>query len=550
MKRCPQCSRVYDDAKLNFCLDDGEWLVDIGQPEPATAILPLDHPEPLTTLFDDQDLGSRKTQLAISKRSVVLIVLATAVFGIAGVGSYFIYQRFARKQISSIAVMPFANDGANADLEYLSDGMTESLISSLSRVPDLNVKARTSVFRYKGRDIDPTTVASELSVDAILSGHLVARGSDLILNVELIDGSTQTVLWSETYNRKLTELISLQSQLAHDVSQNLKSKLASADAKAVEKSYTENTEAYRLYLEGRFYLNKRTLADFRKAIDLFNRAVALDPQYALAFSGLADSYALMSIFEGMPPTEAMPAARDFANRAIAIEPTIADPHNTLGLVYTQYDWDFARAEQEYKRSIELDPKNPVAHQWYGQLLAYQRRFEESFAENKIALDLDPLSLPINWNYAIVLYYARKYDESVAQYKKTLELDPNFRVAHVGLAQVDELRQNYPECVEEYARSEELAGNDDTARIIRDGFRSGGWPGFLKAVTADSTKTALWRLNHVRFAIELGQKDKAIKYFEDAIERRDSDVRLMNVEPMLDEIRDDPRFVALLKRVKL
>ncbi len=307
MKRCPECRRDYVDDNLLYCLEDGAALIQGSVPspdEPATAILhdavsaneAATRAQIHTTEQTDVSLSiAREGQNAASfDKRLLLIPLVLAVIVL---GSLFGYRYFApTNQINSIAVMPFVNDSGNADVEYLSDGMTDTLISSLSQLANLNVKGRSSVFRYKGKDLDTKTLGKELGVQAVLYGRVIQRGDQLTLSLELLDAATENVIWSGKYDRKQADVVSLQSEIARDVSNKLKSKLSGADVAKVKKGYTANPEAYRLYLQGRFYWNKRTAADLNKSIDFFNQAIALDPAYALAYSGLADANAVMPIY--------------------------------------------------------------------------------------------------------------------------------------------------------------------------------------------------------------------------------------------------------------
>ena len=282
------------------------------------------------------------------------------------------YSRSA-KQISSIAVMPFFNESGNADVEYLSDGMTETLIASLSQLPNLNVKARSSVFRYKGKATDAKSIGKELNVQAVLNGRVMQRGDQLTLSLELVNAETENVIWSEQYNRQQADLVSLQTEIARDVSSKLKTKLSGAEAAKLEKTYTTNSEAYKLYLQGRFYWNKREEKDFRKAVEYYDQAIALDRDYALAYAGQADSYALLATFGFMPTAEGIPKARGFAREALRLDETLAEPHTTIAYLSLTYDYDFAAGEREFKRAIELNPNYATAHQWYAELLSNVRQ---------------------------------------------------------------------------------------------------------------------------------------------------------------------------------
>ena len=345
------------------------------------------------------------------------------------IGGFFGYRYFtATKQIESIAVMPFVNESGNADVEYLSDGMTETLIKSLSQIPNLNVKPRSSVFRYKGKDTDLPTIAKELNVQAILSGRVVQRGEQLTLSLELVDVQKDSVIWSESYNRKQFEIVSLQSEIARDVSTNLKAKLSGAEETKVTKLAASDPEAYQAYLKGRYYWNRRTAENLKKAIEQFKLATDRDPNYALAYAGLADCYALLNEYAGTPISETAPQARAYAERTIAIDSSLAEPHATLGNINLQL-WQWTEAEREFKRAIELNPNYATAYQWYSIMLIAFGRSDESLAMIQRAHELDPLSSGISVALSWVQQSRNDHQASIENSLKLIELDPNFGYAY-------------------------------------------------------------------------------------------------------------------------
>ena len=451
MKRCPECGRNYNDDSMSFCLDDGAELLfgPASMDEPATAILSefrvppsggssSESPTRAQIHSTDQTAILRIGTEAEPEGKVGSWQRLLAVVGIALiilVGGFFGYRYFSpAKQIESIAVMPFVNDSGNPEVEYLSDGMTETLMSSLTQVPNLQVKPRSSVFRYKGKETDPKTIGKELNVQAILNGRLVQRGNDITLYVELIDVQKDTLIWKGDYSRSMANLVSLQSEVARDVSNKLKTKLSGADVAKVEKGYTANPEAYRLYLQGRFYWNKRSEVNLNKSIEYFDQAIALDPAYALAYAGLADAYQVMG-------GEAYPKARAAAQKALEIDPNMAEPHAALGVVLHENDWNHAEAEEEFKLAIEIDPNYASGHQWYGEYLRNMGRFDEAIVEAKRAIELDPLS-PILYVALGGTYNAlHRYDDALAQYQKAREIDPNFTAAFIVLT--NNLKGMYP-----------------------------------------------------------------------------------------------------------
>jgi len=368
--------------------------------------------------------------------------------------------------------------------------------------------------------------------------------------LELIDAQTENVIWSEQYNRRQSDLVSLQSEIARDVSSKLRTKLSGADEQKLAKTYTTNSEAYKLYLQGRFYWNKREEKDFRKAIEFFNQAIALDGNYALAYAGLADTYALLSTFGFMPSTEGVPKAREFARQAVSLDGGLAEPHTTLGYLSLTYDYDFAGSERESRRAIELNPNYATAHQWYGEMLLNAGRLDEASTEYRRALEIEPLSLPINWDLGRFLYMSRRYDESMAQHKKTIELDPGFARAHRTLAEVYRVKGDYANAVEERARFFDLIGQSQNATLIRATFARDGWLGFLRLVTAENSPLKDSNNNWVvaKAYLDLGQKDKAFAELNKAYENRLSSLCWLKVEPQLDSLRSDPRYQQLLQKM--
>ena len=577
MKRCPQCNRVESDEALVFCRVDGTSLVTdsgsvsgddatvrFGSPpmatEAGTSVLPhhatdagVGRPTGSTTVLDRQQTSAGTRELGQSKRTRVVVLAGAAVF-IALIAVSFLY--FSRKSntIQSLAVLPFAKASGNSDVEYLSDGITESLINSLSQLPNFSVKARSTVFHYKGKDISPQQVGSELSVQAVLNGRVVQRGEQLTLSLELVNARTGDQIWGEQYNRKTTDLTSLQSEIARDVSNKIRTKLSGAEKQRVTKSYTANSEAYQLYLKGRFYWNKRTVDDLNRAIPNFQQAIDKDPNYALAYSGLADSYALLAVFGVVPPKDLMPQARAAATKSLALDDSLAEAHASLGEIMAYYDWDFSGAEREFRRAIDLNPNYATAHQWLAEEISVLRGHEEALAEIRRALELDPLSLIINRVYGDTLLNARRYDEAIAQYRKTIEMDPNFPTTHNGLGHAYEAKGMYDQAVAEYLA---FAGPNvsPAERLARqEAYTRSGWKAFLQIGVSNllerSKKGYVRSFTIASFYARLGQKDEAFAWLEKAYQDRDYQMTELNVRPELDSLRSDPRFAELVKRVGL
>ncbi len=475
---------------------------------------------------------------------IVLLVLLAAVTA----GAFYLRGRNSRVTIKSIAVMPFVNESRNADVEYLADGMTETLITSLSQVPNLNVKARSSVFRYKGKEIDPKNVGKELNVQAILNGRVAQHGDQLTLNLELVDVQTENVIWSEQYNRKQSDLVSLQSDLARDVSSKLKIKLSGADEQKLMKNYTQNAEAYKLYLQGRFYANKRTPKDSRKAIECFQQAVSIDPNYAIAYAAMGISYAYLTIYGNDPASETFPKAREFSLKASEVDSTLAEPHILLGLLKFLQDHDFAGWERESQLALAANPNSTDAHRLNGLRLTCLGRFEEALAEEQRALEIEPLSTAGNINYALSLFYSGRIDESEGQLKKAIELAPDFWFSHFYLYSVYRFKSNYAQASEELAKSKELRDETEAAKLIRESFAKGGWQGLLHAVTMEHAPMKMTPYTMAGFYAETGDKDRAFAALNEAVDKADQFFGFVKIDPFMRPLRDDPRFPELLRRI--
>ena len=486
------------------------------------------------------------------KLGAAIVILVLAVVGVSL--SFYLRGGVAQAAIESIAVMPFANESGNPEVEYLSDGMTETLINSLSQIPKLSVKARSSVFRYKGREVDPKKIAAELNVQAILTGRVVQRGDQLTLNLELMDAQTENILWGNKYERKSSDLVNLQSEIARDVSSNLKAKLSGADVAKVEKNYTADPEAYQLYLKGKFHWNKRTGEALRKAAEFYNQAIEKDPNYALAYSGLAETYVLFSSYDVAPGSDSMPQAKAAALRALAIDEQLAEAHTALGFYLSNYEWERAASEKEYRRAIELKPNYPTAHHWLGADLSNVKRFDDSIAEVRRAEELDPLSPIISTNVADMLVLARRYDEAIAQYKRVLGRNPNFEYAHLALSRAYGAKEMYPEAIAEARRALELYFGSSTKGYLglwlaRSGKRDEALR-LLSELKQKATRDYVQGDTLALIYIGLGDKEEALNWLEKHMASRAETASAFAVSPELDDLRAEPRFKDMLKRMNL
>jgi serine/threonine-protein kinase len=489
--------------------------------------------------------------IKLNQRSVVIAVAALLIIA-AGVGSYFYFMRSRSGAINSIAVLPFINASGNSEVEYLSDGMTETLISSLSQLPNLNVKPRSSVFRYKGKETNPQTIAKELNVQAILNGRVVQRGQDLSLFVELIDVALDKVVWSQQYNRKQADLVTLQSEIARDVSSRLKSKLSGADEAKITKTYTTNPEAYQLYLKGNYYRTKFTEEGYTKALEYYRQAIEIDPNYALAFTGIAYAYNTASDWY-LPPNEAMPKVKAAALKALERDNTLAEAHILLGLTAFWYEWDWAACERELKRAIELEPNNAEAHHQYGWYLAAMGRFDQAIPEMELARGLAPLDLQLNSDVAAVYNYAGRHDQAIEQARKTIEMDRNYWFSHMILGLVYERKGQLPEAIAELEKAHSLDNNPGITGFLGYVYAAAG-----KKAEAQKVLDELKVLSRQRYVpaynvafiyAGLNDKDQAFEWLNKGYEAH-SGLALMKVETVFDNLRPDPRYKEMLKRLNL
>lgn len=522
-----------------------------GRSTPATISQPAEAASPAAT----QSASSAEYIVSGIKRHRLAVLIAVGVLIVAGVGlGLYLRGRNTEVAIESIAVLPFQNRSPETDSDYLSDGLSESLIYGLSRLPKLRVSPTSSVFRYKGKEIDPVKVGQELGVDAVLSGRIVQRGDNLTISAELLDVRHNRLLWGEQYDRKMSELLVTQREIAHEIVEKLKLKVSGED-KGPARHYTESSEAYQLYLKGRFHWNKRTGEALKKAIDYFNQAIEKDPGFALAYAGLADCYVVPA--NRLPPREAMPKAKAAARRALELDETLAEAHTTLGRVLATYDWDWAGAKKEYQRAIELNPRYAIAHQWYGGYFEAMGHRSEAIAERKLSQELDPLSPIVNFEFGNALYYAREYDQAIDQFLKTLELDPNFPPAQQFLPAALEQKKMYDQSIAEFKKAIPLLAGSE------GGMTKGGL-GHVYAVTGKKAEAQalideLKQLSSRQYVSAnsialiyagLGDKDQAFAWLEKAYEERSFQMQWLGVEPRWDNLRSDPRFADLLRRVGL
>ncbi len=458
------------------------------------------------------------------------------------------------KALDSLAIMPFSNASANPDAEYLSDGITESLINLLSQLPKLRVMARSTVFRYKNKEIDPQEIGQQLNVRAVLTGRVVQRGDLLNISAELVDVEDGSQLWGERYQRKFEDIFDLQDQLAEQISEKLRPKLSGEEKKRLVKHFTDNTEAYQLYLKGRHFWNKRTTDQVKKGITYFQQAIDLDPRYALAYTGLADSYILLGSYEILSPKDAFLTAKAATTKALEIENSLAEAHTSLAFVKHRYEWDWDAAEKEFRLAISLNPNYATAYQWYSTFLLTLGRFDEALQMIKRAQEVDPLSLIINTGLGMVLYYSGRYEEAIIQYKKVIEMDENFAPTYFDLAWFYMHKGKEEEAVAMAEKAFFLNGEKDLAKTFSQAYKMGGittlLKGWLQTLQEEGKHGYSSPYRHTVVHLALGDREMALTELENAYKDRSNGIAWIKVDPTLDPLREEKRFIALLEKMKL
>jgi eukaryotic-like serine/threonine-protein kinase len=498
--------------------------------------------------------ASAESFISRLKRRPRSVVAALAILMAAGAA--IAYFTGGGKAIDSVAVLPFVNASADPNMEYLSDGITESIIYSLSQLPKLRVMSRNSVFRYKEREIDAQAAARSLSVRAVVTGRVVLRGESFAMSAELIDARDNSLLWGGQYHGTLADVLPVQEEIAKQLSEKLRLRLSGEERQRLTKRYTESTEAYQSYLKGRYFWNKRTEGGLKKGIEYFDQAIEKDPAYALAYTGLADSYAGLVFPAGaVSPREAMPKAKDAAAKALQIDDTLAEAHTSLAFVKFYYDWDWSGAEREFKRAIELNPAYPEAHHIYSHYLMAMGRGEESLAESKRALELAPLDLVINVHLGWHYLYARQYDQAIEQIEKTAEMERNSALTHYWLGLAYEQKARYADAIAAFQRAIALFGGSSlTEAELAHTYAVSGQRAEAQKVIDKLQELAQRRyVSSYQIAATyagLGEKDRAFAWLEKAYDERSDWLVNLKVEQRFDGLRSDPRFADLLRRVNL
>ena len=455
---------------------------------------------------------------------------------------------------TSIAVLPSVNETGDPALEYLTDGITASLIKLLSRLPQVRVIARSLVYRYKGKEKDALKIGRELAADTVLVSRVVALGNILIVRAELVEVSTGWQLWGEQYKTQLSDILQLEDEVSTTIAAKLHLKLTEEEKKRLSKHGTQNPDAYQAFLMGCYYRDKRTGEDYEKAIESFEQAIKLDPSYALAYSALADSYVTFDFYGILPPWETSPKAKTAAINALLIDETLAEAHTALGCVKMMYERDWSNAEREFKRAIELDPDFASAHNWYSHFLMAMGRVEESFVESQIALKLDPLDDSINqylgWHYI----HARHFERAIVQLEKTLEQNPDFFLARVTLGMAYEQNGNVSKAIDEFKKAYQLERNAIVLGFLGHTYARAGDLENARKILQELEELSR-RIYVPPFSIgliygSLGETTEAFEWFEKAYAAQNEWLNWLKVTPEIDSLRADPRFTDLLIRLNL
>ncbi|SPF56639.1 Serine/threonine protein kinase with TPR repeats [Candidatus Sulfopaludibacter sp. SbA4] len=468
---------------------------------------------------------------------------------LAGAGWF--WRNHAGRSIDSLAVLPFINAGGSPDTEYLSDGIAESLMNSLSELPNLKVMSRNAVFRYKGKETDARAVGRELGVRAVLQGRVTERGDNLFISAELVDVDDNSHLWGEQYNRKLADALAVQNEIAAQISDKLRLKLSSGQKARLAKRQTENPEAYRLYLQGRFYTAKLTPEGIEKGLDYYHQAIALDPNYALAYSGISAILALMDDVV-VAPREIMPKAKEAALKAVELDDTLAEGHVELGSAIFQYDYDWPAAERELRRAVELNPNNARAQEILGWFLVLMGRTGEGLDHNRRSVALDPVffesAVLLGWD----LYFARRYDDAVAETRRAMDLTPESWSSYFILGQIYAQQGRFAEAIAMQQKAREKPGGlQALSELARDYTLAGRAEEGHQAMTdllAGAKREYLSKYFIAKAYAGIGGKEQALAQLEQAYQARSCWVTYLKVDPEMDSLRSDPRFQDLMRRI--
>jgi TolB-like protein/Flp pilus assembly protein TadD len=489
--------------------------------------------------------------------TIVLAVIATGLFifqFIRGKSTSSVAPGTPTGTNKSIAVLPFDNLSRDPDNAYFCEGVQDEILTRLAKVADLKVISRTSTQQFKSAPNDLREIAKQLGVAHILEGSVQKASDQVRVNVQLVNALTDAHLWAETYDRKLTDIFTVETEIAKAIADTLQARLSGSEQHAIAARPTENTEAHQLYLKGRFFWNKRTGTDLRKSIEYFEQAIAKDPNYALAYAGVADGYVLLPGYTGGSPRDCYPKAKAAAKKALELDDTLAEAHTTLAIAIWSYEFDFTQANREFQRAIELNPNYATAHQQYGNItLSAVGRFDDAIAEGKRGVELDPLSLVINSDLGVDYLYARRYDEAIAQFRRTLELDPGYYFAYLMLGQAFEAKGDHDAAIAEYQKARALNDDPSVLGVLAHAYAaSGNKTEALKILDQLKELSKQRYVAAYSFALAylgLGDKEEALRWLEQSYQdRAGSDVGWIRVDPLLDPLRGDSRFEALAEKI--
>jgi TolB-like protein/Tfp pilus assembly protein PilF len=474
---------------------------------------------------------------------VRLFVAAVGLVALTLVG---VSRLSSRTTYDSLAVLPFSTPENDSASQYLSDGIAEQVVNDLSHLRTLNVMAWTTVSRYRQPQFDARRAGSDLKVKAILTSRLLHEGDRIIVQTELVDVATGSQLWGQRYERTMADISGLQRQLSQDIAANLRVRLTGTEQLKIQRPPSTSPEAYELYLKGRFFWGKRSKPGLQQGISYFEQSIESDPNFALAYAGLADSYTLLDDWGKTPPRDSFPKARAAAEKALALDDSLAEAHVSLAMVRACYDWDWNGAEQEFRRAIELNPNYATAHQWYGLLLASLMRFPEAEREVRRAQQLEPLSPIINVGVAEVLTWERRYDEAIVEYKKVLELDPSFLGTYGNLAEVYTEKHMYADALAILKKKCAMNDESDLARTLDDSYSRYGYQGILRAelnfdLAARATGDYGNPASIAEFYAALGDTPRALEWLQKAYEEHSSGMQFLAVDAHFDSLRANPRF---------
>ena len=459
------------------------------------------------------------------------------------------------RKIRSLAVLPFINENTDPEMEYFSDGVTESILDTLSTLPKIRIMARNTVFQYKSKTVDPKNIGRRLNVEAVLIGRILMRDESLVVRAELVDVEDGSRVWGARYDRRVSDVFAVQEEIAKEISETLRLKLTYEQKKRLTHRYTKHIAAYHLYLKGRYYWNKRTESGLGKAIEYFQKAIESDPAYALAYAGLADCFPPLGAYRILAPGVAFARAKSAATKALELDAQLAEAHTALALSTMFYDWDWPKAEEEFTKAIQLNPNYPIGHQWYATYLMAMERPVESLASIQRAQELDPLSLAINTHVGWGFYFSRRYSEGGEQLRKTLELDTDFTLAHFVLGQIYTQMGLHSEAISELQRAAALSSRLPAVLAAmaychaRAGDKSRAEE-LLNELRQVSTKRYVSPFDLALGHMGLGQKDQAFEWLQKGVEDRSSWLIWLKVEPVFDALRSDLRFPQLVSRVGL